>query len=148
MITRSTASDDHKVILWDRCRSCTFPELDEKANRAAQVLLGRVQREDLSGARVVFLLSPSISYVLTQWAIWRAGGVTVPLCISHPLPEQLYVSEDCQAEILIFEESFRARAQDLQSKLPQLQLVSVSELAASEPPEPQPKSTIRSRSPT
>ena len=31
-------------------------------------------------------------YVRTQWAIWRAGGVAVPLCTSHPSTELEYPS--------------------------------------------------------
>ena len=48
---------------------------------------------DLKGKRVAFLAPPSAAYVITQWAIWRSGGVAVPLCITHPPAErQYYVS--------------------------------------------------------
>lgn len=51
-------------------------------------------RGDLNGKRVVFDSPPSAAYVVTQWAIWRAGGVAVPLCITHPPAEkQYYVSQ-------------------------------------------------------
>ena len=39
---------------------------------------------DLAEARVAFLVAPSCAHVATQWGIWRAGGVAVPLCVSHP----------------------------------------------------------------
>ncbi|MDZ8054659.1 MAG: hypothetical protein RMX63_24905 [Aulosira sp. ZfuCHP01] len=46
--------------------------------------------EDLQEQRVAFLIPPGFEYVATQWGIWRAGGIAVPLCISHPRPELEY----------------------------------------------------------
>ena len=37
------------------------------------------------------MVEPSFDYVRVQWAIWRAGGVAVPLCLTHPAPELEYV---------------------------------------------------------
>jgi len=37
------------------------------------------------------MVEPSFAYVRTQWSIWRAGGVAVPLCLTHPAPELEYV---------------------------------------------------------
>jgi len=36
-----------------------------------------------------------------QWAIWRAGGIAVPLCLTHPLPSLQYVLEDTEASIMV-----------------------------------------------
>ncbi|MBE0584183.1 MAG: acyl-CoA synthetase, partial [Desulfofustis sp.] len=35
------------------------------------------------------------------WGIWRAGGIGVPLCVSHPAPELEYVISDADAEIIV-----------------------------------------------
>ena len=35
------------------------------------------------------------------WGIWRAGGVAVPLAVSHPPPELEYVLDDAQPEVVI-----------------------------------------------
>jgi malonyl-CoA/methylmalonyl-CoA synthetase len=37
------------------------------------------------------MVQPSYRYVRIQWAIWRAGGAAVPLCLTHPAPELEYV---------------------------------------------------------
>jgi malonyl-CoA/methylmalonyl-CoA synthetase len=39
------------------------------------------------------MIEPSFEYVRIQWSIWRAGGVAVPLCLTHPAPELEYVIE-------------------------------------------------------
>jgi len=46
--------------------------------------------------------------VKTLWAIWQAGGVAVPLCLSHPLPALQYVIEDTGSECLVISNDFRA----------------------------------------
>jgi len=38
---------------------------------------------DLAEARVAYMVNPGFDYVSTQWGIWKAGGVAVPLCISY-----------------------------------------------------------------
>ena len=77
----------------------SYGELREGSHRAASRLLRH--RGDLAGARVAFLVPPSFEYAATQWGIWRAGGVAVPLCLAHPRPELEYVVQDCGAEFLI-----------------------------------------------
>jgi malonyl-CoA/methylmalonyl-CoA synthetase len=54
--------------------------LDGSARTATALLDGRV---DLAEDRVVFLLPPGIGHVRVQWAIWRAGGLAVPLSASQ-----------------------------------------------------------------
>jgi malonyl-CoA/methylmalonyl-CoA synthetase len=77
----------------------TYGALDARSRTAASVLLGGL--DDLAEARVAFLVPPGIDWVLTQWGIWRAGGIAVPLAISHPLPELAWVIEDSAASIVV-----------------------------------------------
>ena len=59
------------------------------------------------------MLRPGFAYVAIQWAIWRAGGIAVPICISYPAPSIQYVLEDAQVERVLAEKEF----QDLLSPL-------------------------------
>ncbi len=56
---------------------------------------------DLGEARVAYLIPPSFLWVATQWGIWRAGGVAVPLAISHPPPELDYTLADSGAVAVV-----------------------------------------------
>jgi len=58
-------------------------------------------KKDLNEARVAFMVNPGFDYVKVQWAIWQAGGIAVPLCLSHPLPALEYVIDDTQAKLMI-----------------------------------------------
>ena len=72
--------------------------LDSSARVAGKLLAGQT---DLAEARVAFLVPPSFHHVAIQWGIWRAGGVAVPLAVSHPPPELEHAVRDSGAEIVI-----------------------------------------------
>ncbi|CAG8499669.1 7519_t:CDS:10 [Cetraspora pellucida] len=69
--------------------------------------------EDLKEARVAFLCPNGYDYVVSQWSVWSAGGIAVPLCITHPLPELLYVLNDSQSTIVITHSDFQEKINDI-----------------------------------
>ena len=62
--------------------------------------------DDLNETRVAFLTQPGYHYAATQWGIWRAGGVAVPLATSHPRPELQYMIEDSRATIVVADATY------------------------------------------
>ncbi|WP_304236672.1 acyl-CoA synthetase [Jiulongibacter sediminis] len=78
--------------------------LDRSSQIAADLLNGR---QHLNEARIAFIMNPGFEYVATQWGIWRAGGVAVPLCVKHPFVSLQYVIEDTAAEQLIYTEEYQ-----------------------------------------
>jgi len=46
-----------------------------------------------------------------QWGVWRAGGVAVPLAVSHPPAELEYVIRDAEAETVVVHPDFAAAMQ-------------------------------------
>ncbi len=60
---------------------------------ATRLLAGR---SDLEGERVCFLVPPGWIYAAVQWGIWRAGGVAVPMAVSHPPAELEHVLDDAR----------------------------------------------------
>ncbi|KAE8375051.1 hypothetical protein BDV26DRAFT_24522 [Aspergillus bertholletiae] len=61
---------------------------------------------DLEERRIAFLTPNGYDYVVIQWAIWAAGGVTVPLCTTHPVKELLYTIGDSDPSLIILDPSF------------------------------------------
>ncbi|MDF5734917.1 MULTISPECIES: acyl-CoA synthetase [unclassified Nostoc] len=84
----------------------TYRDLLHTSSQIATGLLKNV--EDLQEQRVAFLIPPGFEYVATQWGIWRAGGIAVPLCISHPRPELEYVITNCGASIIVAHPNFES----------------------------------------
>src|SRR5262245_66081491 len=73
----------------------TYGDLAAVAERVAAGL------GPLREARVAFLVPPSFAYVAVQRGIWLAGGVAVPLAVSHPPAELAYVVRDAGASIVV-----------------------------------------------
>jgi malonyl-CoA/methylmalonyl-CoA synthetase len=88
-----------RVALVSEGKPHTYAALLHDSKYLAQFLLG--DQPDLLEARVAFFIPSSYAYVQTQWAIWRAGGIAVPLCTSHPLPSLEYTIRDTGAQLLI-----------------------------------------------
>ena len=82
-----------------------YAQLIASAEKFSGILLNNTP--DLNEARVAFMVSPGFDYVKTLWAIWIAGGVAVPLCITHPLPSLEYVLDDTQSSILVVSKEFK-----------------------------------------
>ena len=77
----------------------TYDDLDDASRRVAGCLLG--DNDDLKQTRVAFLVAPSFAYAAVQRGVWRAGGVAVPLAVSHPPAELEYVIRDSGASVVV-----------------------------------------------
>ena len=72
--------------------------------------------KDLREKRVAFLCPSDVSYVISQWAVWRNGGIVVPLCHSHPETLWEYVLTDCQADVVIATAQYASTLHNLAKK--------------------------------
>jgi malonyl-CoA/methylmalonyl-CoA synthetase len=89
----------------------TYDQLDDASRRVAGALLA--DNEDLKQTRVAFLVTPSFAYVAIQRGVWRAGGVAVPLAVSHPPAELEYVIADSGASIVVADDAFAEKVRPL-----------------------------------
>lgn len=70
----------------------TFGQLLADAGALKQKILedlGLTETGDLAERRVAFLVPNGYDYVVTQWAVWAAGGVCVPLCMRQTIRDSL-----------------------------------------------------------
>lgn len=95
----NAAQFNESIAIVSNGQSHTYGNLLAFSQVLAEELLD--EDDDLAEGRVAFMVSPGFDYVKAQWAIWRAGGVAVPLCITYPLPSLEYVLEDTGASIVI-----------------------------------------------
>jgi len=77
----------------------TYADLLGRSATLAAALLG--EADDLNEARVALLVPAGFGYAASQWAIWRAGGITVPICLSATEPEWEYALADSGARIVV-----------------------------------------------
>jgi malonyl-CoA/methylmalonyl-CoA synthetase len=90
---------DSRIAIIAADGTFTYQDLDEASQRVAGALLG--DNADLNQTRVAFLVAPSCAYAAVLRGIWRAGGVAVPLAVSHPPAELEHVIRDSGASVVV-----------------------------------------------
>ena len=98
LISRTESAPDRVAIVASE-GSFTYGDLAAAVATVAGALLEGRRR--LNEERVALLIPPGFRYVAAQWGTWAAGGVSVPLCISHPAPELEYVIKDSDASAIV-----------------------------------------------
>ncbi len=96
-------------------KAYTYTQLLEASETFASLLLSN--KIDLQASKVAFMVDPGFDYVKVQWAIWQAGGVAVPLCLSHPLPALKYTLEDTGAKIIVVSPQYKEKLEPLVNEL-------------------------------
>jgi malonyl-CoA/methylmalonyl-CoA synthetase len=112
----------------------TYAQLLDASARVASGLLAHAHAADLAGERVCFLVAPGFAYVAILWGIYRAGGVAVPLCVSHPAPELAHVLDDARPSQLVADAAYAERIRTLADER-KLALAAASALLAHAPTE-------------
>ena len=95
--------------------SHSYQDLLDRSALLAVALLG--DADDLAETRVALLVPPGFEYAAAQWAIWRAGGIKVPLCLSATEPEWEYALTDSGAGIVAADAAMAAKIAPLCAKL-------------------------------
>jgi malonyl-CoA/methylmalonyl-CoA synthetase len=108
LIAAAHAHPDRTALIASDGRVTYRELLERSANAAAALLAAHADARDLAGERVAFLVAPSVRHVSTQWGVFRAGGVAVPLCISHPAPELAHVLDDASPALIVADREFEA----------------------------------------
>ncbi len=88
-----------RIAIDDPVSPCRYGDLLEDSARIAAALLDGAT--DLEERRVALLASPGADYVAGQWAVWRAGGIKLPLCLSATKPEWEYALTDSRADTVL-----------------------------------------------
>ena len=101
---RKARTHADKISVLENGKRHTYRTVISRAEKIAALLLG--ERKDLEEDRVSFMVTPGVDYVATLWGIWQAGGVAVPLCLSHPPPSLKYVLEDAGSQAVIASAEF------------------------------------------
>ena len=104
-LIRAAKKAIHNIAIYSDGNQYTYDQLLKDSTSVALYLLDKTN--DLAEERVAFMVDPGYEYVVCQWAIWRAGGITVPICISYPLPSIKYVLEDTGAKKIICSKKYK-----------------------------------------
>lgn len=114
IIQHAIAHGDRVAIAADADKT-TYQELVAWSEIVAASLLGT--SDDLDEACVAYLVPPGAQYVQTQWGIWRAGGIAVPLSLSATEKELEYTLTDSQSGIVIATAALKDKVDALCNRL-------------------------------
>jgi malonyl-CoA/methylmalonyl-CoA synthetase len=96
-------------------RRFSYACLLQESARLASTLLQ--DREDLDEERIVFQIPAGTDYAIVQWAIWRAGGIAVPLTVGAALPELRHALTSAQVNRAIVQAKPDAALAELYASL-------------------------------
>jgi long-chain acyl-CoA synthetase len=86
-----------KDALYNSGKWHTYTELDVQSSKLANLLLGLGLRK---GERIALFLENSMEYVVTYYAILKAGGITVALNTENTADDVAYIIRDCGVRLL------------------------------------------------
>ncbi|XP_020226372.1 malonate--CoA ligase isoform X1 [Cajanus cajan] len=98
-------------------KSYSYKQLISSAQKISNLLCGGdVQVGNLSGARIGIVAKPSAEFVAGILGIWLSGGVAVPLAISYPEVELLYVIHNSDVSAILSTEDHSELMQSVANK--------------------------------
>ena len=105
------AEHGNRVALLKGDTEVTYTDLLTRSSAAAAALLGI--RDDLEEDCIGYLIAAGADYVATQWGIWQAGGVAVPLSLSATADELAYAIDDAGISQVVAASEFTDRVEPL-----------------------------------
>lgn len=118
LVSQAQKYSDRISIIADG-QSYSYQELLVRSEQFSTTLLQG--KSDLKEQRIAFVVDPGFDYVKVQWAIWRAGGIAVPLHPKAPVSSHEYVLRDAEVSQLAVTPShmkdYSVLAQELGIKL-------------------------------
>ncbi len=83
--------------------SLTYRELEQRANQLANYLIKQGVGPEIS---VGLSMEPSPELVIATLAVTKAGGVCVPLDLTYPVEQLVYIIKDAQVVLLLTQERY------------------------------------------
>ena len=80
LIARARLHGQASMALCTDTRTFSYQNLLDRSEMLAAALLG--DSADLNERRIALIAPAGFAYVAAQWAIWRAGGIKVPISFS------------------------------------------------------------------
>ncbi len=116
-LIENLAQNEERIAIVDEAGEYTYGRLLSASAAVAARLLEAAGVNDLGEKRVAFIVRPGFDYPAILLGIWRAGGIAVPLCVSHPDPELKYVIKDSGSGFVIAGEEFAGRLERISAML-------------------------------
>jgi len=99
--------------------SATYRELNDRSNQVAQLLYDAGLR---FGDHIAVLMENRPEYFEVCWAAQRSGLFYTAINHHFTVDEAAYIIDDCDARVLVISEAYRALAEELADKMPNVKV--------------------------
>lgn len=123
----SPDSTNRNTALVEGDYHCSYAELDQQINQIAAALLAG--SPDLCEERIALFLPASVQYVAALQAVWRAGGIVIPLNVASAVGELEHYLTNASVTRLVSSGRFLESLRPLCGQLG-VSLLEVAELTA------------------
>lgn len=120
-------SPETVAIDWEGTRQITYTELNQLANRVANVL---VERGVKPGDNVPLMLRKSVDTVVGLLGVMKAGAAYVPLNPDNPVQRNSFIVEDTGAKLIVIHKEYA----DFVASVPGLQALFIDEVSRTSVP--------------
>src|SRR5690349_4263472 len=111
-IIKNSSSFGERIAIIDYRGEYTYSTLYATATEIAR----NITALNIQSKPILFLIPSGFHYVALQWAIWLSGKIAVPVHTAHPPAEIDYLLSDTGSGLLIYEESFLEKINNITSK--------------------------------
>lgn len=121
-LRRGVADQPDRIAVRDERSELTYEELLDRSARAGSALM---ELGIGTGDNVLLMLDNNLEHVLAWFGASCIGAVEVPLNTASMAPQIAFMAADCEASVLVIEEHYVPRLQDIASELSHLRHVIV-----------------------
>ncbi|KEH28755.1 fatty acyl-CoA synthetase family protein [Medicago truncatula] len=115
-IAKQEAAAHGSVAIRADQQSYSYKQLISSAQKISNLLCGNDVKGNLGGARIGIVAKPSAEFVAGVLATWFSGGVAVPLALSYPEVELLYVMNNSDVSAILSTEDHSELMQSIANK--------------------------------
>ena len=120
--------DNSDIALVEGDKRYSYGEVNRRINRIATGLLGT--RGDLQEERIAFFIPASLDYVAVMHAVWRAGGIAVPLNVASAVGELEHYLSCAGAGRLVVDPKYQSDELNALCDALNVELISVADIIA------------------
>ncbi|MBI4681418.1 MAG: long-chain fatty acid--CoA ligase [Nitrospirae bacterium] len=126
LLSKRAEEHPRKTFIRFEKRKLSYSEIDEKISLTAR---GLKKLGLNTGDRIAILMENCPEYIISYFAILRAGGIVVPINIFLTSSEVSYILKDCGCRMLIYGKKFSSHAGEIKNDIPDIGILMFPEIS-------------------
>ena len=125
LLSKRAEEHPRKIFIRFEKKKLSYSEADEKIS----LIAGGLKKLGLNaGDRTAILMENCPEYIISYFAILRAGGIVVPINTFLTASVVSYILKDCGCRMLIYGEKFSSHAGEIKNDIPDIRILMFDEI--------------------